>query len=110
MGGAMAMAMAMVGEASREGLVKESRETVRDGETASETGEMVATGESRPADGGGDVGLLRRKPVIHKPLRIPVRSSSRLRYMGLSGRKVPPSNTPSTPVCIEDDADDFDVA
>ncbi|KAK9104832.1 hypothetical protein Scep_021676 [Stephania cephalantha] len=53
---------------------------------------------------------LLQKPMIDKPSRIPVRSCSQLRSMGLSGRKVPPSNTSSTPVCIENDADEFNVA
>ncbi|KAK9093015.1 hypothetical protein Syun_027926 [Stephania yunnanensis] len=54
--------------------------------------------------------LMLQKPMVDKHSRFPIRSSSRFRIMGLFGRKVPPSNTPSTPVCIEDDADEFDVA
>ncbi|KAK9130592.1 hypothetical protein Sjap_011079 [Stephania japonica] len=40
--------------------------------------------------------------------KFPVRNSSQLRLMGLSGRKAPPCNTPSIVVYIEDDGDDFD--
>ncbi|KAK9154932.1 hypothetical protein Sjap_002412 [Stephania japonica] len=56
----------------------------------------------RPCLSLGPLGLQKAKED-----KFPIRSSSRLGAIGLSGRKVPPSNTPSTALYIEDDGDDF---